>query len=129
MTPPADCPCGSGKAYAACCGPLHFGQNFAFTADALMRSRYSAYVLKLEDYLLASWHPTTRPSELDLAADGTKWLGLEVRKHQQQDDSHATVEFVARYRIAGRGHRLHELSRFVREDGRWYYLDGEMLAA
>lgn len=94
-----------------------------------MRSRYSAYVLKLEDYLLATWHPTTRPSELDLAADGTKWLGLEVRQHQQQDDSHATVEFVARYRIAGRGHRLHELSRFVREDGRWYYLDGEMLAA
>ena len=107
MKAPADCPCtprvlpsgrGSGKAYAACCGPLHFGQDFAFTAEALMRSRYSAYVLKLEDYLLVTWHPTTRPSELDLAADGTKWLGLEVRQHQQQDDSHATVEFVARYR-------------------------------
>ena len=129
MKAPADCPCGSGKPYAACCGPLHFGQFFAFTAEALMRSRYGAYVLKLEDYLLATWHPTTRPSELDIEADGTKWLGLAVKRHQQQDDSHATVEFVARYRVAGRGHRLHELSRFVREDGRWYYLDGDMLPA
>ena len=91
-----------------------------------MRSRYSAYVLKLEDYLLATWHPDTRPSELDLAADGSKWLGLEVKKHAQQDDTHATVEFVARYRIAGRGHRLHEISRFVRADGRWFYLDGKI---
>ena len=92
-----------------------------------MRSRYSAYVLKLEDYLLATWHTAARPSELDLAADGTKWLGLEVKKHALQDDSHATVEFVARYRIAGKGHRLHELSRFVREEGRWYYVDGDMM--
>ena len=91
-----------------------------------MRSRYSAYVLQLEDYLLATWHASTRPSELDLVADGTKWLGLEVKRHQQQDDSHATVEFVARYRIAGRGHRLRELSRFVREHGRWYYIDGDL---
>ncbi len=93
-----------------------------------MRSRYSAYVLKLEEYLLATWHSTTRPSELDLDADSTKWLGLEVKRHAVQDATHATVEFVARYRIAGRGHRLHELSRFVREDGRWYYVDGDMLA-
>jgi SEC-C motif-containing protein len=89
-----------------------------------MRSRYSAYVLKLDDYLLATWHPDTRPSELDLAADDSKWLGLEVKKHAVQDDTHATVEFVARYRIAGKGHRLHELSRFVREGGRWFYIDG-----
>ena len=92
-----------------------------------MRSRYSAYVLRLADYLLATWHPATRPSELDLSADDTKWLGLEVKKHTLQDDSHATVEFVARYRIAGKGHRLHELSRFVREDGRWYYVAGELM--
>ena len=92
-----------------------------------MRSRYSAYVLRLADYLLATWHPDTRPSELDLSADDTKWLGLEVKRRAQQDDSHATVEFVARYRIAGKGHRLHELSRFVREDGRWYYVTGELL--
>ena len=120
------CHCGSGKPYAACCGRLHSGAENAASAEALMRSRYSAYVLKLEDYLLATWHPDTRPAELDLAADDSKWLGLEVKKHAAQDDIHATVEFVARYRIAGRGYRLHEISRFVREDGRWFYLDGDL---
>ena len=124
MKPGEVCPCGSGASYARCCGQLHAGAENAATAEALMRSRYSAYVLKLEDYLLATWHASHRPSELDLAADGSKWLGLEVKSHQQQDEMHATVEFVARYRIAGKGHRLHELSRFVREDGRWFYLDG-----
>ena len=92
-----------------------------------MRSRYAAYVIRLHEYLLATWHPSTRPAELDLADDPTKWLGLEVRRHTVQDADHASVEFVARYRIAGRGHRLHELSRFVREDGRWYYVDGEFV--
>lgn len=91
-----------------------------------MRSRYAAYVLKLEDYLLATWHVSTRPSELDLAADATRWLGLEVKSHQQQDAVHATVQFVAHYRVAGRGHRLQEVSRFVCEDGRWYYVDGDL---
>jgi len=127
MKPGDPCPCGSGAKYAACCAPLHAGAAPAASAEALMRSRYSAYGLKLEEYLLATWHPTTRPSELDLSADDSKWLGLEVKRHAVQDDSHATVEFVARYRIAGRGHRLRELSRFVREDGRWYYVDGDML--
>lgn len=121
------CPCGSGQSYGRCCQPWHEGAA-APTAEALMRSRYSAYVLKLEDYLLATWQTATRPGELDLAADGCKWLGLEVKRHVVQDENHASVEFVARYRIAGRGHRLHELSRFVREAGRWYYVDGDMLA-
>lgn len=126
----SDCPCGSGQPYAACCGRLHAGAANAPAADALMRSRYSAYVLGLEPYLLATWHPTTRPAALDLAGDaGTKWLGLEIRRRQTTDADHATVEFVARYRIAGRGHRLHEISRFVREDGRWYYVDGDIRSA
>jgi SEC-C motif-containing protein len=120
------CHCGRGKPYEACCGRLHSGAENAASAEALMRSRYSAYVLKLEDYLLATWHPDTRPAELDLAADDSKWLGLEVKKRAAQDASHATVEFVARYRIAGRGYRLHEISRFVREDGSWFYLDGDL---
>lgn len=124
LKPGAPCPCGSGRSYAACCGPLHAGSENAATAEALMRSRYAAFVLQLGDYLLATWHPSTRPSELDLAADPAKWLGLEVRRHVVGDASHATVEFVARYRLAGRGHRLHEISRFVREDGRWLYIDG-----
>ncbi|HJW24883.1 MAG TPA: YchJ family metal-binding protein [Rhodocyclaceae bacterium] len=119
------CPCGSGRPYGACCGPIHGGQPAA-SAEALMRSRYSAYVLGLEDYLLATWHPSTRPQGLDLAAEpAPKWLGLEVKRHQTLDDSHAVVEFVARYRVAGRGQRLHETSRFVRQEGRWFYVDGD----
>lgn len=90
-----------------------------------MRSRYSAYVLRLEAYLLATWHPSTRPAMLDLAADGAKWLGLEVKKHTVESADRATVEFVARYKTGGRAHRLHEISRFVREHGRWFYVDGE----
>lgn len=120
------CCCGSGRRYAECCGRLHLGAENAATAEALMRSRYSAYALGLESYLLATWHVSTRPAALDLEqASGMKWLELSVKRHQVQDDSHATVEFVARYRLAGRGQRLHETSRFVREDGAWYYLDGE----
>lgn len=120
------CPCSSGRPYAGCCGRLHDGEAAA-TAEALMRSRYSAYVLGLEPYLLATWHATTRPDALNLSEDSnTKWLGLEVRRHQQADDGHALVEFVARYRVAGRGHRLHEVSRFLREDDRWYYIDGDV---
>jgi SEC-C motif-containing protein len=91
-----------------------------------MRSRYSAYVLQLSDYLLATWHPSARPAELNFAGDSCQWLGLEVRRCVQQDATHATVEFVARYRIAGRGHRLHEVSRFIREDGCWHYVDGDI---
>lgn len=120
------CPCGSGTPYAACCGPLHAGEKNAATAEALMRSRYAAYVLKRDDYLRATWHVSTRPEDLDLAADDSKWLGLEVRAHKQLDATHASVEFVARYRIAGRGHRLHELSRFVLDEGRWFYVDGDL---
>lgn len=88
-----------------------------------MRSRYSAYVRNLHDYLLATWHESTRPPSLDDSP--TRWLGLEVKRHAQQDDTHATVEFVARFRADGRGHRLHEVSRFVRKGERWFYLDGE----
>ena len=89
-----------------------------------MRSRYSAYVLGLIDYLLATWHPSTAPGELELPP--LKWLGLQVRRHEQADDTHAVVEFVARYKIGGRAHRLHETSRFLRVDGRWLYADGDI---
>lgn len=90
-----------------------------------MRSRYSAYVLKLEAYLLATWHHTTRPAALDLAADNAKWLGLELKKHLPESADCTTVEFVARYKTGGRAHRLHEISRFTREEGKWFYVDGE----
>lgn len=94
-----------------------------------MRSRYSAYVLKLEDYLLATWHSSTRPAILNLADDNTKWISLEVKKHSPESADRATVEFVARYKIGGRAGRLHEVSRFVREGGRWLYVDGKFVDA
>lgn len=92
-----------------------------------MRSRYSAYVLGHEDYLLATWHAATRPEALGLSSGhpAPAWLGLEVRTAGSLDHDHATVEFVARYRLGGSpARRLHETSRFVREAGRWYYVDG-----
>jgi SEC-C motif-containing protein len=93
-------------------------------AEALMRSRYTAFVLGGVDHLLATWHVSTRPAELTLEP-GVKWLGLEVRDHRVINEDHAEVEFVARSRAAGRGQRLHERSRFVLEGGRWYYVDGD----
>lgn len=92
-----------------------------------MRSRYTAFTLGRDAYLLATWHPDFRPSALNLAEDPpTKWLGLAVKRFEQTDDTHAVVEFVARYKIGGRAHRLHETSRFVREDGHWLYQDGDI---
>ena len=93
-----------------------------------MRSRYTAFTLLDEGYLLATWHPATRPLRLDLVLDNPQpqWLGLKVVDHQLQDATHATVAFVARHKIAGRAFRLHEISRFVQEDGRWFYVDGDV---
>lgn len=92
-----------------------------------MRSRYTAYTQLNEGYLLATWHTSTRPSSLGLQDEvPAKWLGLEVKRCEQQDADHAIVEFVARYKVQGRAHRMHEISRFLREDGRWYYVDGEL---
>jgi SEC-C motif-containing protein len=90
-----------------------------------MRSRYSAYVLGLDDYLLATWHASTRPATLESHQPGLKWLGLEVRRAWIVDPTLAYVEFVARSRLVFKGQRLHETSRFVFEDGRWWYVDGE----
>ena len=91
-----------------------------------MRSRYSAYVLDQTDYLRATWHPSTCPPAIDANESGLKWLGLEVRRHTVVDADHATVEFVARSKLGGRARRLDEVSRFVREDGRWFYVDGDL---
>lgn len=124
----AACPCGrldarrKPLAYAQCCALWHQGQA-APDAEALMRSRYSAFVRGLAPYLQATWHASTRPAELVLDP-AVRWLGLEVRRHVVMDATHADVEFVARSRQDGRGQRLHELSHFVQEDGRWWYVDG-----
>lgn len=128
-----DCPCGrrdaAGQAlpYAQCCGRYVDDVDGAPApdAEALMRSRYTAFVRERADYLRATWQTSKRPSRLSFDA-GVKWLGLEVRDHKVIDDDHAEVEFVARLREpSGRAVRLHERSRFVREEGRWYYIDGD----
>jgi len=91
-----------------------------------MRSRYSAYALGLLEYLQATWHASTRPTALDPMPSGLQWLGLEVRQHRLISPQEATVEFVARSKLGGKAHRLHETSRFVRELGQWWYVDGQI---
>jgi SEC-C motif domain protein len=120
------CPCrkkSETTAYAACCGPYHAGERAAPTAEALMRSRYAAFVRKDAGYLLATWHPSTRPPSMDLPSD-QEWLQLKVIVARTGGDM-ATVEFVARSRIGGVNHALHEVSRFVREGEQWFYLRGD----
>lgn len=95
-----------------------------------MRSRYAAYVLGDEAYLLSTWHGSTRPAALGLAAQpAPKWIGLTVLRHEQMDDSHALVEFIARHKVNGRAYKMQEASRFVKENGRWLYVDGDTGAA
>ena len=132
LQPSAPCPCGRtdarGRAlrFADCCSPCLNQQGPASEAEALMRSRYSGFVLERADYLRATWHASTCPAQLDLDP-AAKWLGLEVRAHHRVDADHAEVEFVARFRVAGRAVRQHERSRFVREQGCWWYVDGDVL--
>jgi len=122
------CPCDSGRPYFGCCGRWHAGALHLQAPDAqtLMRSRYSAFALDLTDYLRDTWYPGTRPVNIEPNPPGLKWLGLTVKAHQRQDGTHATVEFVARSRWQGKGERLHETSRFVLEDGSWFYVDGDI---
>lgn len=119
------CPCGSGRPYAGCCGPLHVGEPAA-TAEALMRSRYSAYVLGHTDHVFRTWHPRTRPD--DVTSAPTTWLGLDVLRTEAggPDDKTGVVEFVARYEGAAGVQRLHEVSTFERRAGRWVYVEGEV---
>ncbi len=125
------CPCGRTQAkglpcrLSACCGPYHAGQA-APDAESLMRSRYSAFVLSDVPYLLATWHSSQRPATLELDA-GAKWLGLQIKQHRTTGQDTAEVEFIARFRVGGKAIRQHERSRFVREDGRWFYVDGDVL--
>ena len=119
------CPCrkkSETTTYAACCEPYHSGQRIAPTAEVLMRSRYSAFVLENATYLSATWHPSTRPQRIDFTP-GQDWQLLRVL-NAVTDGDRATVEFTARSRIDGHSHVLHEVSRFVREGGRWLYVDG-----
>lgn len=122
------CCCGSGSAYARCCARYHGGVP-APDAPTLMRSRYAAFVKLNAPYLLASWHATTRPKSVSFEP-GMKWLGLKVVASRETGTGTAEVEFIARFRVGGgSAGRHHELSRFVFEDGRWFYVDGDLLAS
>lgn len=134
MTALVACPCGRADAkkrpvaYADCCGRLidFFDTSAAPDAEHLMRSRYTAFVLQRSDYLLATWHGSKRPASLDFDA-GAKWLGLEVRDHKVTGTDTAEVTFVARYRLPTGAVRMHERSSFVREDARWFYVEGVLV--
>lgn len=122
------CPCGNPKQYSNCCGRYLDQGGVAATAENLMRSRYTAYTLNREDYLLATWHHSTRPAALELANQPrNQWLGLTVKRHEQSAPDRAIVEFVARYKFNGRAYRLHEISRFVYQEELWFYVDGDIL--
>jgi SEC-C motif-containing protein len=121
-----NCPCrkkSESRSYADCCQRYHLGAA-APTAEALMRSRYAAFVLKDATYLSATWHPSTRPKAVDFNP-GQVWLSLRIVA-ASEDGDRGTVEFIARSRVGGAAHVLHEVSRFVREGGRWSYLDGKL---
>lgn len=127
----APCPCGCvdakgrARSFGDCCAPILVDASRAADPESLMRSRYTAFVLADTQHLLATWHPSTRPATLDLEPQ-IKWLGLDVKQSAQSDGTHGTVEFVARSRVQGQGQRLHENSRFVHENGQWFYVDGEL---
>lgn len=122
----SNCPCGSKNGYRQCCEPLHNGAA-ARDAEALMRSRYSAFALGLDDYIQRSWHISTRPAPSGVTLDPQqRWIGLQIKRHQPIDSEHALVEFIARYKINGRAFVLHETSRFVREGEHWFYVDGDI---
>lgn len=124
------CPCGSGQSYSRCCRPLHLRTAEAESAEALMRSRYSAFVKQLDGYLAHSWDPSSAPATVSFRS-GQRWTGLEIVSSElggPQDET-GTVEFIASYEIEGRSARLQERSRFVRHQGRWVYLDGEVGSA
>lgn len=123
LLPSALCPCDSKTSYAQCCMPYHIGTAVAPNALALMRSRYAAYALANAVYLKMTWHSDTLPLQFSLDTEA-RWLGLKIIRHASSDEDHASVEFVARYKINGRAYRLHENSRFVRVHGQWFYIDG-----
>ncbi len=123
------CPCGSEELYVDCCVCYLDRDEQAEIVERLMRSRYTAYTRGREDYLLRTWHPSTRPESLNLGdTSAVRWLGLKILRVEAggADDSEGLVEFVARHKVGGKASRLRETSRFIREGDTWFYLDGEI---
>ncbi|MEU6881781.1 YchJ family protein [Streptomyces sp. NPDC046712] len=130
VTTGSPCPCGLAASYGECCGRFHAGPANAPTAELLMRSRYSAFVVRDAAYLLRTWAPETRPGEVDFDPS-LRWAGLEIRDTTDGTAFHqtGTVTFVARYTQGGEQGSLHERSRFRRHDGAWVYVDGDFIDA
>jgi len=125
----ADCPCGSGAPYTVCCGRYLEDGAQPEKAEQLMRSRYTAYVLTREEYLWTTWHASTRPAQIGLeAGNPVQWLSLTIQRTEAGTigDSEGVVEFVARYKVNGKAGRLQETSRFLKENGQWFYVDGRI---
>jgi SEC-C motif-containing protein len=123
------CPCGTGLQFSECCAPFIEGGQPAPTAEALMRSRYTAFAVQDVPYLLRSWHRSTRPASLDLDDQaGFAWHGLEVLETEGGGAGEQTgvVEFIANFSGHGQEHRLHERAKFVCEEGQWLYVDGKV---
>ena len=127
MTQENLCPCGTGKNYDQCCGPFIDGKALPLTAEALMRSRYSAYARQDDDYLLQTWHPDTRPKYKPTDDDVTTWTKLEIIRTEagNEGDTQGVVEFIAHCDIKGTAAQLHETSQFMHDGERWYYVDGK----
>lgn len=129
----SECPCGTGREYSDCCQPYIEGQNPAPTAEALMRSRYTSFVVKSYDYLEQTLAPESRydydPEHVKSWAESSTWLGLEIvsTKNGQPDDQTGDVEFIATFKQGGATHKHHELSYFEKQDGKWFYTDGDIV--
>ena len=127
-TDTVNCLCGSGLTYQQCCQPLHTGHAYALTAEALMRSRFTAYAMHNEVYLLDTWDLSTRPATVDFSKDTGEWTRLEIisTKKGSEKDSKGIVEFKAYFTTEGEQRVMSEISRFVKKQDHWFYLDGKV---
>ena len=128
MSKTDNCPCGNSTPYNKCCGAFIDGKTIPETAEELMRSRYSAYARQNDDYLLETWHPSTRPNEKPSDDDSTTWTKLEILRTEKglKGDTDGVVEFLAQCNVKGNASHIHETSNFLYEDGRWYYVDAQV---
>jgi SEC-C motif-containing protein len=126
LNPTTPCLCCSNLTYGECCQPFHTGEKIPTTAKALMRSRYTAYALRDGAYLQATWDATKRPESIDFSRENIEWLRLEITETKKGGlkDSKGLVTFKAYYRQDGEEHVMNEISRFTKQGGRWFYLDG-----
>ena len=118
-----NCPCGSGRTFFSCCQPFLLGKEKPKTSLELMRSRYTAYTCRDDNYIKRTWYPSSRPKEPITTDAAIKWIRLQIIRHEENHQD-GLVEFIACCKVNGRAQKMHETSRFLRENDQWYYLDG-----